>query len=539
MSNKFKVFCRITDYLEQHHPRVHQLVQGLCLFNAINGTKQKPGVTLVVPTEESLISKIEKLAHSSDIADTEKAANMILAMIFQDKFVTPSDWSAKKPVINMQFPPQIVEISSGTGNSVTFKSGAIAEPAKTFIDGTHKKKLAVWVLKSGEIPPTNDKPADRDTMKKLANTKAPISKAGGYQPTLTDMQSVRFKIAMLVENQFVLKQKSVRGGGWFLGSVDTDPYCDAVCSLICVIGDDAFYNKDLLADIAPIISWGKMDFYFLVEPHKLDVTNYLIPDDVIDKWWNHNQTFNPTNCYDRARSLITQACARGSAATLNTNGRAKLHEAVREEIGIVTQAQMAKYRTELIPAIRRVYTQLETQNAIGSVKKVLPERLCQYYSAQPGLKMLHDELRYIGRSTFETICSGAFDDGKFNWFVNKIGDVLRAVTEEERKVQHILLSESSARSQIQPVEIGNEIGIFVNSVFFVYFHREQNELEGIAKFVTVKPREGVCKYYNPLNEELQLHQRILGDAGVNSELVRELKKLPNIPAEIMAIINNY
>src|SRR5277367_4332191 len=96
MSNKFKTYCRIIDYLTVADPDLAELIRGTCTEMSLTSLKGKPGITFLAPQDKKYREEIAKLAYSEDVNDAMKAADMINALIIKDKLKTPQQWQAHR-----------------------------------------------------------------------------------------------------------------------------------------------------------------------------------------------------------------------------------------------------------------------------------------------------------------------------------------------------------------------------------------------------------------------------------------------------------
>ena len=250
-----------------------ELLRGTCADMSLNSTKGKPGVTFLMPQDEKYIKEITDLAYSDDPKKANTACNMLNALILRDVFKTPADFMAKqKNIPNSLYPSQHVVVSGAEGKTIKFASGATAVLDTAFIDASSKTNLAIWKL-TGRIPHEGGTPADLSMAKKGKG-----GKAGSYQPSTEQSRSLRFQIAIAVENAYALHCLQKKNGG----AHAVDPFCKHAFSLIDFIHKSG--NMSLLQDkILPLIHGDQLDFYLLVEPHRGTVGSYMIDDATIEE----------------------------------------------------------------------------------------------------------------------------------------------------------------------------------------------------------------------------------------------------------------
>lgn len=473
-TRKFKTYCRIIDYVDAVDTELAELIRGTCADLSLGSTKGKPGITFLMPQDKTFRKKLADLAYSDKVDDANKASDMINALIFRDIFKSPSDWMAKKDDIpNSLFPSQHVELDSVTGKEIVFKSGARAVLDDTFKDSSRKSNLAVWKLMSGEIPVTSDKPSKLKYAKMNRG-----GKTGGYDVTAQMSQSERHKIALAVENAYVFNQLQYENSK--TGSYEPaakDVYNEYTLSLINYIinvrKDDATMHEKVL----PLISLDKIDFYLLVEPHKFGGT-YLLDDGLIHEWWvqRDQHRWDPASVVKQIEQLLNS----GTGALVYTD-RKKITDKLANIRGAINQVALGKSRN-CVDEIAKYYDQLEQNNTIDGVGPVFPAALASYYSSEPGLKMMQDELRYLAYGAFKNIeREPVFDQGRFHELVNMIGECLFSATAADRANQHKLLNKNSIRYLISPTEKIEEIRTFVYSTMFMYVPLTENEAKDLKQ----------------------------------------------------------
>lgn len=442
-AKEFKVHCKIIDYVASVNPELATIMRAVCSDMPLSSTRGKPGITFLMPTDKALLSKIETLAYSDKIEDAEKARLLLNALIINDVFRTPSEWKSRE-VPNAILPNQIVDVDSVTAKEVTFKSGAKAVLDERFKDSSPKHNLAVWKLISGEIPVTTDRPATQKQQPKRGKT-------GAYEPTAVHSQSLRYKIGLAVENAYIVHRAS---------NSARDVYCEHTFSLIDYI---VHVRKDtaLMYDkVLPLLAFDKMDFYFLVEPHRPE-GEYLIDSDIISSWWASR---NHTAHLSAVTDMIDHMMGEGTGALVYSD-RAGLCTA----IAAVRQKLIREFdsRPRESPAdVARVYDVLESANTINGVGPVYPAGLASYYKRETGLKMMHDELRFMCHHEFARLEQYHFDPGHYHQLVNMIGECLHADA-ASRDHQRKLLNKNTMKYLICPTENVNEIKIFISSTTFL------------------------------------------------------------------------
>lgn len=521
-----KIFCRISDYVAHVDPELAQVIKDVCAEMSLNSMKGKNGITFLLPEDKAFRAELFKLAYSDKVDDVMKALNMLNALIIRDGFRTAAEWTAKDRFLaNALYPPQAVKVKSASGKEVVFENGAKAVLDDKFVSMPDRKKpLAVWRLVSGSIPVTTDKPFGA----------APkfVPKTGAYEVRAPVSESLRFKIALAIENGYALHCAHGNRGR-------LNPYIEHVLSLIHYIKYVRKADSLLYQRVLPLISLDNFDFYVLVEPHKRG-GEFLLPDDLIDEWYkqHHNYSFHPSRIVEDIQRWLNS----GAEDCALYKNRQALLAAVRSLSGELSAAVQSAGRGA-VEVVSKAYDSLVSSNAIGGVSQVYPESLIDYYRGEPGLKMLHDELRYLTFGMFKKLeAAPQFDAGAYNELVNLIGECLHVASAEERARTHKILNSTVIKYLIQPQDKIVEIEMFLKSSFFMYFPTTQAEA-ALLKGRSVRPDSGTIDIPNARAQLYARHARILKStsgaesAGILAALRSlDVKNLdPEIKAEVMRL----
>jgi hypothetical protein len=544
---KFKYYCKITDYVQEVNPDLAEILRGTC--SNLTNLKGKNGLTFLMPTDKATIDELRKLAESDNIKDFTSACDMINAMIVYDVMNSPSDWADKKDDIPNAL-KQRIEVDSVSGKTVKFKSGATAtldEKFKPMVkDESRGPRLRVWAL-SGKIPVTTDKPT---TFKyRLRKGEVPAAKKGGYSPSSSQLENLRWKIAIAVENLYMFdkEQSRVYGGAESRGYSDaaTAPhsqhksaFLDYALSLVDFIGRnhvDMLYKR-----VLPVVSFNNVDFYLLVEPHKTS-GSYLLSDNVIESWWATvaNNVFDTSGIIARVGQWLENPPAEFSKYAIYSNRIALINEV--EEVRV----NMSTSNPKLIAGrIRDVYANLVNNNTIGSIGNVLPDELIAYYRAEPGLKLVQDEMRYVTYLMFEQM-EGllSFTRTAYADIITYIADYMYGDGTDRHRMLKILNSNTLEMS-IAPAERVNEINIFVNSTNFLYFPLSPSDIVNFPlKSVITKPDPFNIKYFNTAKATQLKHNRLIAfenereDQQLVSLLNNVLSKSKSVSPDVRAMLD--
>jgi hypothetical protein len=510
MAKQFKTYCRIYDYIEHVDPDMASLLRGTCAEMILSSLRGKPGVTFLCPKDKAFREKLEKLAYSAKTEDAAAASDMLTACIIRDVVKTPAEWKSRE-IANSLYPPQIVEVASTSADEVVFKSGARAVLDKEFAKSSRNPKLAVWNLVSGELPVTTDKPA----------TRPPKGKVGGYAAIPVQTQTERYKIGLAVENAYALGRLNREAG---VGGARCCVYLDHVLSLINYVAHVRNDHALLQERIIPVVSFDKLDFYLLVEPHRTS-GQYLLDDGLIHEWWVNKEKhkFAPHSIV----ALVEKTLMAPNPAKMYSDRPALLDaiSAVRRRVGQVISARPRSSVTE----IAKVYEELEESNTIGGVGPVFPAALAQYYAADKGLKMIQDELRYLTFGSFGMLEANAFDLGAFHELTNMIGECLQAADNEARSSQHKLLGKSAVQYLIAPTGTIEEIRVFLYSTMFVFVPMTSADASNLkTKSSTQRPDPSNIVVYNIAKNLYARHDRLLpfdSATPANVDVVAALRSL--------------
>lgn len=536
MSKKFQTYCRIGDYIETIEPELHSVMQGLCVLDTLNSRKSnKGGTTFLLPTDKKWREDLAKYAYSSDVNEAQKAVNMLNAHIIRDVFRSPAEWMSKdKYLANSLFPSQRVDIKGVAGTAeVEFENGSKAKLDPAFKDSSRNKNLAVWKIDK-PLPVTDNKPAPVKQVVK--------PKRGGYADLSEFSQQQRSQIAIAVENEYKLWCAAGAGTSvtvphhTFTLRADTSPYEAAIFSLLKFLLTDPNCKQALYCAI-PTLTWGKIDFYTLVEPHN-NTGNYLLDDSIIAAWWKHRIAHTDANAADICKqidALVASPPADAPQCAYYHN-RAKMFSEIRAARHRVLELSGAQPR-KVLEFISEIYKTLAVDNKIGNCADVYPAALHQYYAADPLRKLAHDELRFISCTAFEEL-RARWSAGAFNELANIIGEAMytRSGKTEYHNVK--LLNAKTFPVLIAPNETLAEIRLFVNSTCWLHQHMTAAEYESMTeKCTNCKPAPGSVWLFTPERANYQRHNR-LADLPNSNQLITMLEALDvnSLPANVKAAL---
>jgi hypothetical protein len=509
MALDVKVFCKISEYLEQHHPAVSRLIRATCT-DGLLGTRGKPGTTFLVPSDAT-VAKLTKLVQSSSTKDMDEATDLICQHILRDHFASAADWKHKEPVTALE---QVLEVDSATGTQVSFKNGAKAVLDTKFIDNSKKKNLAVWKISAGELGITTDKKPSGKAVK-----------TGSYAQSADESATLRNKIMLVVENAFV---------EYLRDSADKccDPFTAHLFSFISYLMHEAGDRTILYQRVLPLLCTDKVDLYFLIEPHRPigRADEYLIPDEVIDTWWK-TKTFDfaPAEICESIAEAIRNPEIADDSLFYNKKERESLLAsiaALRNRYGSIADTKPRGITDQ----IHRMYTDFAASNSLGG-GGVFPAPLAGYYKRYPLLKLAQDELRFITHWKFSEMCRnrGNVDVVELENLFNTIGEMLYTCYNGSKSAFR-LLNADTIKFSIDPTEFAEEIRCFINSTAFLHIALTPEEYKKISPKSSVERPKSSKILYNIASAVQQTHQRVANyrsnDAVVSRLLSMDLSKLP-------------
>jgi hypothetical protein len=521
MSKDQTAFCRIIDYVEKKDSELAELFKATCADMSLGSLRGKPGITLLMPTDASFKKKLSELVYSSDPAQASKACDMLNALILRDVFKTPSDFRGKQ-VANSLYPSQLIA-AKVEGNKVSFGS-AHAVVDSEFKDSSKRQQLAVWKL-SGEIPVTTDQPAKLEPSGYSKKGKGK-GKTGGYMPSSEQSRTLRWQIAVVVENEYAMERLKVESGS----AVSDCPYLKYTLSLLLWLEKNA---PEQLENVLPLVAFDKLDLYLLLEPHKSGGV-YLLSDSSVDAWWNARPLVSDCSS---GIAKVNELLNNGSAAVFtNRKGILSAVQSLRKPALDQLNAQPRK----AVEMLEEIYMKVSASNSIEGVKGVWPEQLAALYKSQPRLKMLQDDLRYVTFTAFAQLEeSKQFDHGKFNEVVNLIGEGLHAFTDEEVSRACVVLSKNPLRFGIDISSRVAEISKFINSTVFLFVPLTNAEANELPKTVINHPRGGESLNKMLLNFQKAVytrHNRVLAREKLVPVAVQTTVTTTASPEEVVKLL---
>ncbi len=144
-SKTLKKFCRLTKYIEQSDPQLHQAIDDLCIGHYFKPNRDSNGITFLFPKEKAYRQKIINAAYSTD---PDIAVNMIKSLIVQGHYASSSDFEGG--VVNLL--NQKIDVDSADEKQAKLSNGLSVVKDEAFIPMSYRENMAVYILQGkGEI----------------------------------------------------------------------------------------------------------------------------------------------------------------------------------------------------------------------------------------------------------------------------------------------------------------------------------------------------------------------------------------------------
>lgn len=500
------IVTNIEDYLRGNYPALAELFDYCQLTRNLAARPNSAGITLLVPNE-AYMKQIYDLSRSSETSDIEKACNTLQSLIITKALHTGKDWDSDD-ITDMRYPRQQIKVKKSSSSErveLVGPDGAVYATAtvdKGFKVG-FRSNLAIWKI-DGRMRSEMDAAASQPKHKLRSVGKAPASqRTGGYELSTKQAELLRFKIAVIAENEFTVLTSE---------KVPIPPQLSYLISFARFMYDahrDIFFSK-----VLPLIHFRLVDFYIIFESHRIDESNqYLIPDECIEEWWTRHK-FDTSESVPLFRKWIDERLKEGAShipcAIYN-------HVADSEIID-----QIDNVRVALTPSLQNVvsmpdkiysvYDEFVKTNRIGDIDNVLPEELIAYYRAHPHFKLAHDELAYIIEPLVINFTTTR-DTKHIREVFNIIGNTLHSNTIEEIERTMPLTNKKriALLMQTQNDTLANEVRSFINSTMFLWIPMTTEMIEKYPIENQSKRPTDTDVIYN-VDLALALHhKRIYGD----------------------------
>lgn len=489
-NNQPSKYCSIARYLQRTDIDLYDIFQDLCVAGKLQATSR---TTLLLPVGK-LRDQLIKETYEGNIDTATIMANSLI--IQRLDLSTPDAWKSATKIMN--------------GNRQFYSAKIVNN--KISIDGVelkqHKKfvprdsTLSIWEIDS--IPKASDE----------------SQKSGSYDPSDNLAKSFRYKLGLYVENKYAQKKKEMLTAhkvGSYL-SFDAMENCKCVylqksISILYYLHEkhpDLFFSKAL-----PVISFQPIDFYILVEPHTEPGSNFLLPEDVLLDWYKNIPQVSTKDAYKKLLEVLS-----------NPPEEYRKYGCYKEHIVVASQANSIRHNiADLQPSVAvkeiyKVYDQLDEHNIIGDLDNVYPPELHEYYKSNPGLKMVHDELRYTTTLRFDRILNSLSADlTDYKNLINYIAETLHANTKDVRRAQLILLNPITLTAM--NAQFGKDFNIFLRSTYFLYMPVKLEDIKNYPIHLAKgeKPDNGDDYIWNIDAAKLSQHERIIPGFKVDELLI--------------------
>lgn len=448
---RVNTYCNINTYLEVANPTIASILKQSCLQQTLNLNKRNNGMTFLNPDEKSM-KKLLELAKSDNPADGEKLDAQLRTLIIPFDLSSAEKWKeGREKVHNSMRPYQHVDISSSSGSEVLFKSGAKATLDAKFNKTKKVPTLSVWTL-NGEMA-TTSKPFEYP--KKGA--KGAITGSYAVPSCLED--SIRINHSIAVENLFANSISAAKSNGAtdLVDGSFRNPYLESVLSMIDFVMNIKKDHSLLYGYLLPLYSGLDADYYIMFEPHKLN-GHHIVSDNLFAEWYDHRRKISVAKVRADIDSALKNAPVEYQKYLIYSN-RMQVVNSIDD-----LRSETLTVDRDIATNIVQQYDILDAQNQIGDSSPIYPPEIATLYSENKGLKLVHDELRFMTQSMLITLQKEPhFDANLYNKIVTICADYLHPSTEEERKNSLILTNPSKLKFAISPSEMLAEFDIFVNS----------------------------------------------------------------------------
>ncbi len=375
---KQQVFCNFVQYIKDRHPEFRDLVSRSCSRLAFKPPAGKgiSGITILFP-DAAFKAKIEDLLYGPTNEDFVAAGALVRSCVIHAYLPTAASFTAQKDDIPSSNGKRIL-VDNVEGDTVTLAGGCKIVPDREFRtpDQGNGKQVAFWYIKSGQ-PKISDEPAKY--------LHASLRK-GGYYGGSTNQLSPAQVIRNLNRTSYMRTILYAYHAANVAAKSGTAPYrmplLEYSASLIGYIADK---YPDYLPDALCVCNVGFSDIVLLLEP---DCTiEPLIPDRIVDEWWDNRTTYPIVDTYTRAFKAVANA----GACFSKRAEVAKAFNAYRDNnpVGIDTFTKVAN-----------IYLTMAEKNAVFGINNLFPARVADRYHTYPAMKMNEDDRR----ACFEECC---------------------------------------------------------------------------------------------------------------------------------------
>lgn len=389
--SKQQIYCNYIPYLKDNHPEFREFVGRTCsrsFFKPPTG-KGINGITILIPDNKATKEKIEDLLYGVSSDEFNEAAAIVRACIIYSYLPAAADFERQKddiPSSNLKK----IKVEKIDGENVILDGSVKITPDKQFKtnDQGGGKKVAIWLIKSG-VPKTS---AEDTSFSHASLSLRKGSYNGGHQSDAQVISNINrasyLRTILYAYHMSCIAAK--RGQANY-----RLPLIEYSASLIGHIADN---HPDYLPDAMSVCNLGLSDIIFLIEP---DCSiEPLIPDKIIDHWWDNRKTYPIIETYERAFNAVSSSAA--------CFGR-------RDEIVKAFNAYRDNNPADVnaFDKLAGLYKTLADSNALFGISDIFPRRVAERYQAHPALKMIEDDRRCCFENSlmdYETVTHGGEND---------------------------------------------------------------------------------------------------------------------------------
>lgn len=452
MSKQPRKYNRIIDFLDLEAPDLSESIKS-CRAEYLLSPKKKDGIALLLPPLDNYSRKQISLLAKGNDADKKSAIKIISSLIIPQNLKNKDD--------SKHYNLSGDEVDLTEQNSKLIESFTSTLPL-TIYDYT---------------PPKTRKKHEQS--KKTLNAKK--------------AQQIRYQISSQIENDYARNMVNPTN--------QKNAFITATYSLLYhVMNKDEYYEDVFLGRMLPYISHSEIDFYFLLEPHRIQHSedDYIVPTIVVEDWWKNfsGNTTAINDIYNLLNKHLSDPIS--DIKSLIYTNRIKL-------LSTIDECRYAVESNKTVSVADVVVKQYLNEN----MKNKYPEQLAALYKKNRYRKILEDELRYISFKQFTKIQT-KFDVNEYEEWLSVIANYMHQEP-SEKKLR--LLKADRLNNAIDPISAIKEICTFVQSTCYMFIPmttEESKEYNGVSERPDVDISEDVWCVHEIL------HNRILSGSVIKS-----------------------
>lgn len=512
MSNK--TYCSIDKYVRIVEPKLSELMDSLCI-GKLHSSRL---VTFILPNS-NLIKTILKES-DPNLQDT-----YIKSLIITDYIPDISSFESKSEIPNLL--NKKIEISKVTTTKVTLKCGIVIAIDSKYKPMNKNERTAVYKVTDDTNEFPIDGPDAEYFAKRTRKTKKLFKKGEGEINKDLINEKLREKLFNITINEYIVNKVNKK-----LIS-DGNPFVKYLLSLLNFMEDnqtnvtndtDESYKILLNKALSLLVPSAEASFYVIIEPYRTVSKEFIIPIEVIDKWWNSesNRLF-----IDIKNGDIVSYC------TKYREYLDKASKLVNEDvIKIVKSINKSFKGTSLVTSldhIINIYNKFDTNKTIEQLKVFNQyDYLNHLYTKETHYKLWLDEIRYFITQGFNKIHNDFICNGKD---VDALFIILKGTFPGNKYSNEIRLTKDHFRDKLLPINdfIINVIG-FIASGFYFYVPTPVKDL--CNQSINKVKFGGNKEYKKQINNISNLHKEVLDDldlynttGGIPAGIASKFKKL--------------